>query len=236
MGDEHVQALDPGRHPAGADPVDLGRRRPSSLAPRQVGLVRGLRYARGQLGVGAQPVGHLAHQSGRLERADRGRRPRAGQVVQRRERRAVGQPRRGLDRRPDCRTGSGARPPGSRAARGRAGRRPRPGRPDRRAVRSRRAAALRRCPTAGCSSAGCRRGLVPTSPTCARSRICWPVSTTMYDGVAGHRVLQPRAGLLLDVGRVATSALSASAVESEPAWSSAELLRGVLRRRCGCCR
>ena len=49
-------------------------------------------------------------------------RPRAGQVERRRERGAVGQPRLGGDDVRQCRTGTGARPRGSRAAGGRAGR------------------------------------------------------------------------------------------------------------------
>jgi hypothetical protein len=44
-----------------------------------------------------EPLGHLAHQAGGLQRADRARRPRAGQVVRSGERGAVGQPGRGAD-------------------------------------------------------------------------------------------------------------------------------------------
>jgi hypothetical protein len=95
MGDQDVQALDPGGHPARADPADLGDGF-DLVAAGEVCLVR-RRVRRREFFVRTEPVGHLAHQAGRLERADRRRRPGAGQVVQGRERRAVGQPGRGLD-------------------------------------------------------------------------------------------------------------------------------------------
>ena len=63
---------------------------------REVALVRGA-VRRGQLGVLAEPVLHLLHQARALEGADPRGRARAGQVVRRRERRAVGQPRLGGD-------------------------------------------------------------------------------------------------------------------------------------------
>ena len=93
--DQYVQALHPVGHAARADAVDL-LDVPDLLAAGEVRLVRGP-VASGQIGVAAQPVGHLAHQAGRFERADRRGGARAGQVVQRGERRAVGQPRRGFD-------------------------------------------------------------------------------------------------------------------------------------------
>ena len=71
---------------------------------------------RRELGVAGQPLGHLAHQPGASRRADGRGGPRAGQVVQRRERRAVRQPRRRSRRRRVAAAGSGARPRARRAA------------------------------------------------------------------------------------------------------------------------
>ena len=55
----------------------------------------GALVGRGQLGVVTDPVGHLAHHAGGLQGADRTGEARAGGVVRRGERRAVGQPGRG---------------------------------------------------------------------------------------------------------------------------------------------
>lgn len=51
----------------------------------------------GQGGIGAETRRHLAHQAARLESADRGGCPWAGEVEESRKRRAVRQPRLGLD-------------------------------------------------------------------------------------------------------------------------------------------
>ena len=135
---QRVQALDPVGHAAGAEhAVDLGHVGPSAARARgQVGLVRGP-VGRSQLGVGAEPAAISRIRPRGLQRADRGGRARAGQVVQRRERRAVGQPRRGLDH-----VGQPARAAvrdrhARRAAAGPAGRRRRPGRPRLRSAGSR---------------------------------------------------------------------------------------------------
>ena len=96
VADEHVQALHPVRHAAGAEPAISGTS-PIGVAAGEVVLVRGRGSAAASSGSVASRAGHLAHHAGRLERADRGGGPRAGQVVEGRERRAVRQPRRGLD-------------------------------------------------------------------------------------------------------------------------------------------
>ena len=62
----------------------------------QVVLV-GLGVARRKSLVGAQPHGHRPHDPLGLQPSDRGAGPRAGQVVQRRKRAAISQPRRRLD-------------------------------------------------------------------------------------------------------------------------------------------
>ena len=99
----------------------------SGTSPRLGAARRGsararARYAAASSGSSAEPVLHLLHQPRALERADPRRRPRAGQVVGRRERRAVRQPRLGGRRRRGCRTGSGAPTAWIAArARGRAG-------------------------------------------------------------------------------------------------------------------
>ncbi len=67
----------------------LARRRGSPRARRG--------RPRASSGSVGEPVLHLAHRAAGLERADEARGARAGQVVERRERRAVGQPRLGLD-------------------------------------------------------------------------------------------------------------------------------------------
>ena len=95
VGGQHVQALHPVRHAAGGDARDLGtspRRGPVG----EIGAVRG-GVRRRQHGIGGQPGLPLLHQAGPLEGADERGGARAGQVVRRGERRAVGQPRLGGD-------------------------------------------------------------------------------------------------------------------------------------------
>ena len=93
-GRRDVQALDPVGLPAGGDTLDLGHL--TERAEGEVGLV-GRPVGRCQFGVLPQPGLHLLHQPRALEGADQRRRPRAGEVVGCRERRAVGQPRLGGD-------------------------------------------------------------------------------------------------------------------------------------------
>ena len=76
------------------------------------------RYRGGQLGVGGQLVLPLAHPPGGLQPAGGGVGPRAGQVVERRERGAVLAAAARSRRRRAARTGSGARPRRARAAAG----------------------------------------------------------------------------------------------------------------------
>ena len=76
---------------SGSTPGRAGRLVP----PGQVVAVGG-EVGGAQARVGGQPLLHLPHDAGRFQPADRGDRPRAGQVVQRGERRAIRQPRRGL--------------------------------------------------------------------------------------------------------------------------------------------
>ena len=92
------------------------------------GSARAPPVARGQVGIVGEPGVHLPHQPGRLQRAHGTGGPRAGEVVQGRERRAVGQAGRRSRPRPAGRTGTGGPPPGHPAAVGRAARRPRRGR------------------------------------------------------------------------------------------------------------
>ncbi len=92
VGDVHVQALDPVRHAAGADP---GAQRFERVTLREVGLVRpavALRKVR----VLGEPIGHFPHQALGFEGGRVRHQLRRGQVVQRRKRRAVFQPRFGL--------------------------------------------------------------------------------------------------------------------------------------------
>ena len=97
--DQRVQALDAVRHAARAGRGGRERLQARGLPGRgpavHVVLV-GRPVAVAQLGVGPQPLGHGPHDPGRLQPADGRGGPRAGQVVQRRERGAVGQPGRGL--------------------------------------------------------------------------------------------------------------------------------------------
>ena len=95
VGHQHVQALDPVRHAARGHAGDL-RHRLDRLAGGEVALVS-RPVGRGQVGVRPEPLSHLPHGAAGLEGADRPRRLRAGEVVERRERRAVREPRRGLD-------------------------------------------------------------------------------------------------------------------------------------------
>src|SRR3569833_113698 len=93
--DVHVETLDPpGQAPGG----DLVAERLDRVALGEVGLVGAL-VPRGELGIGGEPLGHLLHDPGGLDRADHRVQLRAGQVVERRERRAVLQPRAGLHHR-----------------------------------------------------------------------------------------------------------------------------------------
>ena len=79
--------------PPAETPSISARRR---AAPRRRGRPRAQRgSAAARSASSASRCGHLTHQPRCLERADLRRRPRAGQVVERRERRAVRQPRRG---------------------------------------------------------------------------------------------------------------------------------------------
>ncbi len=183
---------------------------PSSSRRREVGLVRRA-VAGGQLGVGGQPVGHLAHQPGRLEPADRRGRARAGQVVQRRERACRRAAAARSRRRPDCRTGH-------RCATARMARGVRPScaatiarsfsASDRGTGPSSAAPSVTDCPPYGASPQACS--------SCAwhRGLRCCPGGRRTMSGllpgvdddvhrVAGHRVLQPLPRLLLDVARVA---------------------------------
>ena len=93
--DQHVQALDPVGHAAGGDARAAARRSASRVG--QVGLVRARGSAAASSGSVASRPAISRIRPGRLQPARRRGRPRAGQVVQRRERRAVLQPRRGLD-------------------------------------------------------------------------------------------------------------------------------------------
>src|SRR6476661_1550124 len=90
VADEDMEALDAGRHAACGDPVDLGHVAELGTL-RQVVLVR-LRIRRRERLVVGQALGHLLHDTGRLEGAHRAREARACRVVRRREGRAVGQP------------------------------------------------------------------------------------------------------------------------------------------------
>ena len=127
--DEDVQALDPGRHAAGGDPVDLGHVAELGAA-REVVVVRGsVALARDRRRASSRSVISFITPgvSRVLDRAPVSR----GQVgvVRRRERRAVGQPGLGARRRRARRTGSGARPRRPRGPGARAGARRRRGRP-----------------------------------------------------------------------------------------------------------
>ena len=93
--DGDVQALDPVGHPAGAD---LGAERLDRVAFGEVGLVRAP-VGRRQLRVLGEPGRHLPHAALGLQRADARGQPRAGEVVQRGERGAVGQARGGAHHR-----------------------------------------------------------------------------------------------------------------------------------------
>ena len=91
--DEHVQALDARRHPAGRDPGDLRHVTELGAALEVVVVRRGIPLA--QRRVGVEAVAHLAHDALALEGRQRTGEARAGGVERRRERRAVGQPRLG---------------------------------------------------------------------------------------------------------------------------------------------
>ena len=75
---------------AGLDPDRHRGRLPTVQVVLVGSLVGGLDLLIGE------PLGHFPHPAGRLKSADRGGRPRARQVVERRERRAVRQPGCGL--------------------------------------------------------------------------------------------------------------------------------------------
>ena len=90
VGDQHVQALDPGRHAAGGDPGDLGHVAELGAALEVVEVRRGVPLA--QLGVDLEPLGHLAHDALALQGRQRPGEAGTGGVERRRERRAVGQP------------------------------------------------------------------------------------------------------------------------------------------------
>ena len=91
--DEHVQALDPGRHAAGRDPGDLGDVTELGAALEVVEVRGGIRLP--QNGIRLESLAHLAHHALALEGRQRAGEARAGGVERRREGRAVGQPRLG---------------------------------------------------------------------------------------------------------------------------------------------
>ncbi len=87
-----VQAFNPAGHATGAD---LRAQRFQSVALGQVGVVGSPVRAR-ELRVGGQPIRHLPHRATGLDAAHQPGQPPAGQVVERGERGAIGQPRRSL--------------------------------------------------------------------------------------------------------------------------------------------
>jgi hypothetical protein len=92
VSDQNVQALDPLRHPAGRDTCDL--RYALDALPRSQVAVMGILVLRSEPRVLAEPALHVAHETLGLERADSAGQPRTREVVKRRKRSAVGQPRR----------------------------------------------------------------------------------------------------------------------------------------------
>ena len=204
--DEHVQALDPVGHPARGHAGDLGHHL-DRLPRGEIALVCRAVGSR-QVGVGREPLGHLAHHAAGLERADRAGRLGAGQVVERRERAcrpaaagrsrprpATPQGQRWATRR----TPRGSRPSCSPTARGR--------RPWRSAGRTRGVGHVSSLPAA---STLCHRsvnhGLRSTS---ARQLAHHAVGGRRLVGTEDdvrrlprHHVVQPLPRLGLDVGRV----------------------------------
>jgi hypothetical protein len=93
MGDQRVQAFHPGRHPT--DTGTAGQLF-DRVATRQVVTMCRLVPA-SQCLVGLESARHLPHHARCLQRANGGGGPRARQVIERRKRRAVGQPGRCFD-------------------------------------------------------------------------------------------------------------------------------------------
>src|SRR5665648_53216 len=85
-----MQALDPGGHSAGRDAIDLGGLTKLTTAAQVV--LMSSEVSRGQLGIAAQPLGHVAHHAAALQRADGSGQTRAGDVVGGGKGRAVRQP------------------------------------------------------------------------------------------------------------------------------------------------
>ena len=226
VGGQDVEALHAGRHPTGGDAGELG-----DVAERgPVGEVGGMGggVGRGEPGVVAEPGLHLLHQPGALEGADQRGGARAGQVVGRRERRAVGQPGlgghdvgQGAGAAMADRAGTARRTPELRLDRGQVGvgDRTRPvghaaGHPPWRPPRY----------FSGCGFV-CADGGSPASWTDLHSVVHQAVGVEVVDvrgslrrrlrgqglavgadhdvrRLAGHQVAEAGAGLLLDVGRV----------------------------------
>jgi hypothetical protein len=92
VGDVNMQALNPAGHAAG---TDLRAQRFQSVALGQVGLMGSPVSAR-ELRIGGQPLSHFPHRSTGLDAPHQPGQPPAGQVVERGERGAIGQPRRSL--------------------------------------------------------------------------------------------------------------------------------------------
>ena len=207
------------------------------------------RFARGEVALVSGPVGRAparrrppAARSSRASCPPASRvptaagRPRAGEVVQRRERRAVGQPRSGLHDVRRCRRGSGAPPDVRRGARGPAAR-----------------------PTASRSAAvdpGRTRGQSVPAVAARRLALCHrsvnhgaarrPRPAPRHHAVVGrhlvgtehdvrrlprHHVVQPLAGLRLDVGRVGPP-LATSAQLGDPLLLLGRPRRAARRCRC----